>query len=228
MREGGVETRNMIRGPSPAHCGLSAFFFSPVCIFRLVSSLNPPPRRPIFNGFVCRFPQIRVIGRGVFLPGLAALAAAAVGAGLLDRWARDVADAVGRQRRLRGSRCKAKAGEMVCRNKKDRHAETTRCKEETGSMYLDEGEGWNAAGLASFAAPDGVERAGAGAVRAVFEDGDGTTGDWARSSFPLSTADLGRVAELRSAMDYAMRQAAGGGSDGGSLALAADGESLIR
>lgn len=90
-------------------------------------------------------------------------------------------------------------------------------------MYLDEGEGWNAAGLASFAAPDGVE-----CVRAVFEDGDETTGDWAKSSFPLSTADLGRVAELRSAMDYAMRQAAGGGSDGGSLALAADGESLIR
>lgn len=29
MREGGVETRNMIRGPSPAHCGLSAFFFLP-------------------------------------------------------------------------------------------------------------------------------------------------------------------------------------------------------
>lgn len=118
MREGGVETRNMIRGPSPAHCGLSAFFFSPVCIFRLVSSLNPPPRRPIFNGFVCRFPQIRVIGRGVFLPGLAALAAAAVGAGLLDRWARDVADAVGRQRRLRGSRCKAKAGEWCAETKK--------------------------------------------------------------------------------------------------------------
>lgn len=40
---------------------------------------------------------------------------------------------------------------------KDRHAETAGCKEETGSMYLDEGEGWNAAGLASFAAPDGVE-----------------------------------------------------------------------
>ena len=68
-----------------------------------------------------------------------------------------------------------------------------------------------------------MEGAGAGAVA---EDGDEKTGDWAKSSFPLSTADLGRVAELRSAMDYAMRQAAGGGSDGGSLA--ADGESLIR
>lgn len=69
-------------------------------------------------------------------------------------------------------------------------------------MYLEEGEGWNAAGPGVLGATDGVD------VGRAVDDGDEKTGEGARWSFPISTADLERVAELRSAMDYAMRQAA--------------------